>query len=450
MRILSSFFVFFFLVSTPSRAASFLDSVQRMNWGDLEVVWVKDQRLPRFTASIYFKDGAHNDPFPGLTQSVFNLLTAGTKSQNQAELLEFFEFYGAKLRNNVTHEYSILSLSGLTRDIDPLVGKLCEILNDSQFPTDEVQSYASRSKSGLKNLVTSHAGLADRVFRQVSLQNTPYSKPVDGSLKGFDSLTPDLLKARLAKLNASKKILYISGPNEIKNMQKALANCSWKNELEIPEVELAKPSAQSTLYLVAVPGANQAQIRIGRYLTESEVQSRYENFELLASFLGGSFTSKLVQELRVKRGLTYSAGAYAAMQRDYGRAGVSTFTKNETAVETISLIRDIFGDISSGNITPEEFKHQQGHAVGSHAFSFEEMSAFIGQLIQYNHQERPLSELASYPQRVGKLKSADLSWANRVAFPWERLTIVVVGDPSLEKSLSRIRPVTVLNYEDYL
>lgn len=446
--------IFFAILLSSSQllfaADSFLDSVKRTEWGDLEVVWIRDDRFPKFTASIYFKNGAYDDAYPGQTQATMDLLTAGTPKFSQNQISEFFDFYGAKIRNSVTHEYSVLSIQGLTRDMKPLMGKVCELMNEASYPNDEVSSYVSRARSGLKNLVTSHASLADRIFRQVSLQGTPFDKPVEGTYESLGKVEPANLKSRLQKLNDSKKTLYVSGPEDIKEMKKYLSSCQWKNEISLPDIKLKKPSSQLAIYLVPVPSANQAQIRIGRYITESEVQGKYDNFQLLAGFLGGSFTSKLVQELRVKRGLTYSAGAYASLQRDYGRAGIMTFTKNETAAETIKLIRDIFADVSAQKFSIQEFKHQQGHQIGSHAFGFEEMSAFIGQLIQYDHQSRDLSELAEYPDRVGKLSPNDLAWANKVSFPWERLTIVVVGDKSLEKSLSVIRPVRILDYKDFL
>jgi zinc protease len=216
------------------------------------------------------------------------------------------------------------------------------------------------------------------------------------------------------------------------------------------ELDLKKPGLQSAIYLVPVPGANQAQIRIGRYVTKREVEGKYDQFQLLSSFLGGSFTSKLVQELRVKRGLTYSAGAYVAIQREYGRAGITTFSKNETTAEAIAIVRDVFAEVSQGGVTPEEFKHQQGHMIGGYAFGFEETAAFIGQLMLYDHQRRPLIELQEFPNRIAKLKANDLSRANLEVFPWEKLTIVVVGDKSLEKDLSKIRPVRILDYKDFL
>lgn len=440
----------FFVVTQAFGESSFLDDVKRLKWGDLDVVWIEDEKFPRFTASLYLEDGALKDETPGITQATLDQFTAGTSKETQRQIAEFFDFYGANLKHSVTHEYSVMSVQALTRDIKPVMGKVCEIWKDAQYPENELKSYVSRSKSQLKNLVTSHGALADRVFRQISLQGTPYSRPVEGTLSGFDALNSSALKKRISELRGARKVLYISGPKEVLDLKNVLSDCGWTSGKKMPALDLKKPGLQSAIYLVPVPGANQAQIRIGRYVTKREVEGKYDHFQFLSSFLGGSFTSKLVQELRVKRGLTYSAGAYVSIQSEYGRAGVTTFSKNETAAEAISIIRDVFTEISQGGVTQDEFKHQQGHMIGGYAFGFEETGAFIGQLMLYDHQQRPLIELQEFPERVARLKPNDLSRANLEVFPWEKLTIVVVGDKSLEKSLSKIRPVRILDYKDFL
>lgn len=430
---------------------SFLDSVKRMKWGDMDVVWIQDDHFPKFTASIYFQDGALNDSFPGVTQSTFDQITSGTKTQNQREIAEFFDFYGANLRHSVTHEYSVYSVQALTKDIKPVMGKVCEIFSDAQYPQNELNSYVSRSKSHLKNLVTSHAALADRIFRRVSLDETVYSQPVEGTIKSFDKLNPELLKSRLATLNKTKKVLYLAGPEDVKDIREVIEkNCRWKNETKSTPITLKKPSSQSSIYLVEVPNANQAQIRIGRYMTNQEFDKKYDQFGFMAGFMGGGFTSKLVQELRVKRGLTYSAGAYVSLQRDYGRAGVMTFSKNETTADAIGIIRDVFADVAQGKFEEKEFQHQKNHQIGGYAFGFEETNAFLGQLMLLDHQGRDFKDLVNFPTTISKFTPSELSQADFEAFPWEKLTIVVVGDKSLVKSLSRIRPVKILKYEDYL
>ena len=105
-----------FIFTQANAATSFLDSVKRLKWGDLEVVWVEDEKFPRFTASVYFEDGALKDKVPGTTQTTFEQLSAGTSKETQRQIAEFFDFYGANLKNSVTHEYSVSSVQALTRD----------------------------------------------------------------------------------------------------------------------------------------------------------------------------------------------------------------------------------------------------------------------------------------------------------------------------------------------
>lgn len=448
MKYILSLLVF---INIAQAKDTFLDSVNRLKWKDLDVVWIEDDNFPRFTASIYFQDGALNDSVSGVTQTAFDQLTAGTSKESQREISEFFDFYGANLRHSVTHEYSVFTVQALTKDIKPVMSKVCELFKDAQYPQNELMSHVSRSKSRLKNLVTSHAALADRVFRSVSLEQTPYAKPVEGTLKSFDQMNPAILKSRLNALTKTRKVLYLAGPADVKGLEKVIENnCNWTNETKVTPQQLRKPGTQSAIYLVDVPNANQAQIRVGRYMTSDEFKGKYDHFQFMSSFLGGGFTSKLVQELRVKRGLTYSAGAYVSMQRDYGRAGIITFSKNETAAEALSIIRDVFSDVGAGKFEEKEFIHQKNHQIGGYAFGFEETSAFLAQIMLYDHQNRNLEELARFPELIGKLTPNELASATMETFPWDRQTIVVVGDKSLEKSLSRIRPVRIIKYEDYL
>ncbi len=444
------------LVNIAHAKEGFLDQVNRMKWdlgkgNEIDVVWIEDDKFPKFTASIYFQDGALNDSLSGVTQTTFDQLSAGTSKETQRELSEYFDFYGANLRHYVSHEYSVFTVQALTKDIKPVMSKVCEMFSDAEYPVNELNSHVSRAKSSLKNLVTNHANLADRVFRKVSLESTPYNQPTEGTLASLDKMTPTLLKSRLESLSKTRKVLYLAGPSDVKDLKDVIAkNCKWSNETKVTPQVLRKPTPESSIYLVEVPNANQAQIRVGRYMTANEFKGKYDSLQFMSSFLGGGFTSKLVQELRVKRGLTYSAGAYVSMQRDYGRAGIMTFSKNETTAEAISIIRDVFSDVSAGKFEEKEFLHQKGHQIGGYAFGFEETSAFLGQIMLYDHQNRDLKELVNFPETIGKLTTTELSSANMETFPWEKLTIVVVGDKSLVKSLSRIRPVRVLKFEDFL
>lgn len=441
-----------FICSSVLAENNFLSSVKRTKIKDYEVIWLEDKKFPSFIASVYFNDGALRDEVDGLTQVTFDQLSSGTSKETEKEIAEFFDFYGASLRHSVTHEYSVLTIRGLTKDIDPIVNKVCDLFNDAQYPQFELDSYISRKKSNLRNLVTSHSNLADRVYRKISLKGTPFATDVDGTLSSLDQIKSKNLKARLGEISKAKKKIFLAGPRDVKKVVEVMAKrCQWTNETEITPREISKPKEESVIYLVPVPGANQAQIRIGRYLNSQEAEGKDDQFEFLAGFLGGGFTSKLIQELRVKRGLTYSAGAYISMQRDYGRAGIVTFSKNESTSEVVGLIRNILGEIElPQRINMDEFKHQQNHQIGGHAFSFEKVNGLLNRIISYEHQNKDLSSMLDFPDKVKNMTPQVLSRSAKEVFPWRKMTIIVVGDKSLKDSLAKIRPVRIIDYKDFL
>lgn len=442
-------------ISLPVLANSeWVDSVKRMKWGELDVVWIQDEKFPKYTWSLLFKDGAINDRkgFEGETSYALDFLTAGTKKYSQNELNEFFEFYGVSTKSSVTHEYATFSVTGLAKDAQIIMERVCHMLAEASYPEAEVKSLLAREQSRLKSLVTSHSALADRVFRQESLKSTPFHTPAEGNLKSLQSFKSENFATRLNDLRNSPKTLYITGPKDVLSIEKTIANCGWKSDsskaAKIPAFA-ASPIVKKII-LVPVPEANQAQIRIGRYLTKPEFNGKYDLFNFVSSYLGGGFTSKLVQEIRVKRGLTYSASAYASIQGEYGRAGLVTFSKNETVGETIKVIKDILSQIKTNGIEKKEYDHQLGHIVGGYAFHFEQTDAFLAQVFYYDHQGRPLSDLANFPAKIRSISSNELAAGVGELFDWDRQYIIVVGNKSLAKDLKKIAPVEIVDYKKYL
>jgi zinc protease len=172
---------------------------------------------------------------------------------------------------------------------------------------------------------------------------------------------------------------------------------------------------------------------------------------LAADYLGGGFTSQLVQKVRVQRGLTYSVGAYASLQAEYGRAGINTFTKNETVAELLALIREILKTNSSAaGIKVEDLTHMKSYVVGNYPFTFEGSDKFLAQLMQLDHLGEPMEKLYLFPQRINALTGKELAEAIGRMFTWEEQVIVVVGDPSIRSQLEKFRQVEVVRPETLL
>lgn len=448
---------FFILLTINAFAGNYLDdNLRKFNWNGIDVIWLEDNQYPTYTFNVYFDAGASlDDPRKlGETELAFNQLIAGTTRYKQKEILDALEFYGAGFGASVTHEYSTYSVGGLVKDMVPTMKMICHMFSEATYPKSEIDKTKKRILTGLKNLVTNHGSLANRVFREVSLEGTPFEKPVSGTMSTINRISGKDLANKLKFFNEKvKKRIYISGPSSVKAIKDVVINdCKWSSgEFSQKSFEVAESKNNNKhIFLVPVPDANQAQIRIGRALTTKEASENQELNGFAAKFIGGGFTSQLMRELRVKRGLTYSAGAYSSSQKNYGRSGINTFTKNKTIVETLKVIEETI-EKNSKNIETPLFEHSKRFVKGSYLFGLESTHEFLNNLIFFDHIGRDYSEIYKYQERINSITSDKLAEYVDKLFNTNKQTILILGDKGLLTPLKKAGyKVKILNYKKYL
>jgi zinc protease len=455
-----------FLLFSLSVSASV--DIEKFKWGDIDVVYIEDQRLPTFFVQVLFYDGALSDAKDkvGATDFMFDLLKKGTTKFNQKEIAEKLDTFGSELGNLSVHEYSSLVYSGLAKEVGNTSSLVCHLFSEASFPKEEIERAKIVKTNNLKNLALDHSSTAERVFRGISMHGTPFEDAVDGRLETIKNIKSEDLKNKLNYFNqdVAKKI-YVTGPKVIlKDLERIIKNeCPWSHpqknlfKREITNSSMSQKQNSKFapgIYFVKVPKANQAQIRIGRYIHLDEIKNKkYNSIEktgLVSEFLGGGFTSKLVQELRVKRGLTYTAGAVIAFQKYYGRVVLSTFTKNETVKESLTVIKDVLDKTGRGEISASEINGIKDNLIGSHPFKFEATKAFIQNLAFYDHINKSYEDIYNYPQLISQIEKIDIEEYVRYFYNWNEQIILVLGDASLEKQLKDFGNVTTVKYQDFL
>lgn len=431
--------------------------IKTYSWKGIPVTYLEDDRLPTYDVNVYFADGALSDEsgVPGETNAMFSLLTAGTRRYSQKDIADNLEFYGASFGPYVTHEYSTYSVSGLVKDMAPTLKKICHLFTDASFPEAEIQKEKTRAKSALISIVNDHSSLASRAFREVQLAGSPFAYPVEGKMKDIDRLKRDALLKKLEYFNKKvAKHIYITGPKEVLESEKIFTgDCGWNQEAKFKR-ELAKidvPAVQNgpEIHLITVSDANQAQVRMGQYLDRSAIEEP-ELLGLTSEYLGGGFTSVLMREVRVKRGLTYSIGSFAAGQKYYGRSGISTFTRNETAGKLFEVIKNVLERTADGQISDEDFERVRTAFIGSHPFSLEKSSAYLNQLMSLDHVGESYSRIERFPSILKSYKKDQVLSTFKDVFMWNKMKIVIVGDKSLKEQLKEFGTVKVQSYKDFL
>lgn len=457
-HILKAFLLSFFLLSAELGAADEGANIKKLNWGGLEVVWLKDQRYPVYNMAVYFSDGALSDAPSrrGETASALNLLNSGTRRFDQKEINENLEFFGADYSAHVTHEFSSFSMSGLVKDLIPTAKLMCHLLSDTVYPSDVLKRERNRSIEGLENLVSSHSSLASRAFRELSLNGTPFDFPTSGKIEDMRRISSTHLKDKLKYLNNEvKKRVYLTGPASVLEIKKVLKDeCGWEDQSnlyqrEVNYVHEKKQGNGPEIFLVPVEDANQAQVRLGRFVPKSQISSN-ELMSLASDFLGGGFTAPLMKELRVMRGLTYSVSAFAGPQKYYGRSGIATFTKNETLGELLKVTKNVLEENQQGHFSQEQFQAAVEGLAGRYPFRFEEPMSYMTQLMSLDHEGRKLSELYQFQENVRSLGREQLVKELKNLYGWSDMTIVVVGDRGLKEQLKEYGPVKIVRPETVL
>lgn len=456
MKIILLCFLILVSCSTPVVKKQGFDqsSIQKYQWGDLEVVYIEDQRLPIYSMAVYFADGALSDgKNKGLTQAAFSYLTLGTRRYSQKDIADNLEFFAVDHGASVTHESVTYSVSGLVKDIQPTVKMICHLFADADFPKKELRSEKKRWRESIKNMVNDQGALASHLFRSLSMRgNDDLAYPVSGKLKDIRAVTRSRLKEKLAYFNNNvKKRIYLSGPRDILSIENVIGKeCGWSGKgTFVRSIETKPTSSKNKIVFVTVPQSNQAQVRIGRMLTKEELVP-YGMLDFAPGFLGGGFTSRLMRTLRTKEGLVYSVWARASAQKDYGRSFISTATKNAELLKLLNITRGIIDDVTQGDIPDEEFNRSQGLLAGGYPFRFERSDVLLAQLLNLDHQGRPYSELKDYQSRIYGFTKEDLASGVERLFSWDKQTVFILGDKSLLKDLKTFGSVEVLSYKSLL
>ena len=210
----------------------------------------------------------------------------------------------------------------------------------------------------------------------------------------------------------------------------------------LPDIPQPKPTP---ITLVDRPGSVQAQIRIGHLGMTRRQQPDYFYSLIASNYFGGSFNSRLNDAIRVKRGLTYGArGGFNTLSMA-GTFEMSTFTRNESVVETIEVILEQVHQFRTVPPSTSEFDDTRSFIVGSFARNRETPQQIARDLWMLESQDLTRNY---FSQLFGVIEMATpedcMRLAQKHVHP-DKLAIVIVGDATaLKTPLETIAPVNVI------
>lgn len=404
----------------------------------MRLVVVEKHDLPLVTAALIAPGGGATDPADraGLADMTATLLTKGTTARTATQIAGEIETLGGSIDSDAGWDGSSIDIGVKSDQIDKAMAILADVAQHPKFAPDELERARAQAIDGVNVGLKNPAQLAGFVAGRAVFGNGAYGHMLSGTPKSLAAITRDDVAKdyKLAWQPGATTLLLVGDVTQAQ--AKALATAHFGGWTDSTGTAAASASAAAPnppaprVIVVDFPGAGQAGVIVARTAIARRDPSFYPA-AVANTTLGGGYSSRLNEEIRVKRGLSYGAASRLDARREVGSFSASSQTKNPSAADVVSLI---VGEMKKlGNVpTPAaELDTRKAVLIGGFGRSSETTGGIATIIGGYVINGVPLDELKRYAGAVeGVTPEQVQSAAARLLDP-AQASIVVVGDSKL-------------------
>ena len=403
----------------------------------LRVVVVEKHDLPLLTALLVAQGGGATDPGDraGVGNLTADLLTKGTRTRSATEIARQIETLGGSISSDASFDGSTVDVTVKADQAAPALAILADVARNPVFAPEEIERARAQTIDGVQVAIKNPSQLAGLVAARAALGDAPYGHPLSGTPTSLKAITRTDVQTAYAMTWKPETTTLVLVGDVTPASAKALATASfgdWKQAGEVvvgTRDRIAGPPKPRVI-VVDMPGAGQAGVVVARPGIARSDPSFYPA-AVANTILGGGFSSRLNQEIRIKRGLAYGAGSAVQAGRLPGTISGRTSTKNPSAPETVSIILAEMKRLGAEPVTAAELETRKAVLVGNFGRATETTGGIAGTVGGYIVQGLPLSELGAYTARVSAVDPLAVQAAAAKLLDPSRASIVIVGDAKL-------------------
>lgn len=419
-----------FFVSLPATAAVDIKEVETR--GGLNAWLVQDDAVPFLALEIRFKGGASLDA-PG-KRGAINLMTAlleeGAGDMDARDFARASDGLAASFSFGVTDDSLSISARMLTENRDEAAALLRAALFEPRFDETSINRVRGQVLSNITTDLKNPDEIANRAMDNILFGDHPYASSLNGTTESVTALTRDDILAAHQAVFARDRV-YIAAVGDI--TEQALA--AFLDELlaGLPEkgVPIPAPAELEIPGGITVVPFNTPQ-SVARFFQTGIDRDDPDYFAAMVMnhlLGGGSFESRLTDEVRKKRGLTYGVYSYLASKdlASIYAGGVSS--ANASIAEAIEVIREEWAKLAEDGATQQEVDDAKTYLTGAYPLRFDGNGTIARIMVSMQTWGLPIEYVTTRNQRV---EAVTLEEVNRVAgelLDSEGLHFVVVGQP---------------------
>ncbi|WP_281825937.1 M16 family metallopeptidase [Jannaschia rubra] len=400
--------------------------------GGIKAWLVEEHSIPFTAIDLSFTGGANQEASDrrGVTNLMTGLLEEGAADRDARAFAEAAESLAARMSFDASNDTVSVGMTFLTENRDESLALLRDALVEPRFDAPAVERVREQVLAGLASDARDPDEIAARRLAALSFPGHPYGTSMSGTPETVAAINIEDLRAAHARaLTRDRVNVGVTGDITAEDLGPLLDELLGDLPLaSAPEVPEADGAVDGGITVVDFPSP-QSVVMFGQKGVPFDDPDYFPAF-ILNHILGGSgFDSRLMGEVREKRGLTYGIGTYLA-SRDLADQIIGQFSSsNDNTAAAIDIVRDEWARIATEGVTQEELDAAKTYLTGAYPLRFDGNSRIASILVGMQDMDLPIEYIDG---RNDKVNAVTLDDVNRVAAKLltpDRLHFVVVGQP---------------------
>ena len=404
-----------------------------------KVLFVAAPELPMFDLRVTFAAGSsHDGQQLGVAMLTNAMLNEGIAGKDVTQIAEGFENLGAEFGNGAYRDMAVVSLRSLSapEQRTPALALFSEVIGRPTFPEESLARIQNQLLAGFEQQKQNPGKLASLALFEHLYGSHPYAHASEGNAQSIPAIDSTALRAFHARAySAGNAVIALVGDlsrSEAEAIAKQVSNALPQGpamaklvQAEPPKAarqHIEFPSAQTTLML--------AQLGIDRQ--DPDYPALYLGNQILG---GGGFGTRLMEEVREKRGLTYGVYSGFSPMQARGPFMINLQTRAELSEGTLQLVQDILRQYLAEGPTQQELDNAKRETAGSFPMSTASNADIVGQLGAIGFYDLPLTQLEDFMAQVQAQTVDSVKAALQKHLSAEDLLIVSAGPTVAQEAL---------------
>jgi len=372
----------------------------------------EDHSLPMVTLQLLIDAGSRRDPAgqEGLAYLTSKGILLGTSKHTFTAINEEMDFMGGYLTASADNDFITVSFRVLKKDLDKGFNLFMETLMQPSFPEEEIKKEIQKTLAAIQSDEEMPEDVAEKAFQKTLFPDNPYGHPAEGTKESIPKISrKEIVKFYDTYYHPNISVLAVVGDisaEEVKTKLIPRFN-EWQTG-KIPEEHFNPVFAEEPKVVKINRDIAQANIIIGQKGVSRNNPDYYCLTVMNYIFGGGGFGSKLMDEIRVKRGLAYSVASFFSPGKYPGSFQINLQTKNSSAKEAISVSVKELEQMQEKLVSEQDLIRAKKYLTGSFPMRFDTQGKLANFITQIEYYGLGLDYPEKYPSFINSIKREDV------------------------------------------